>query len=275
MRAASPCGRPPWMRRYFEHEANLPSIASTESSSSSTSSSSSLASSSDSPFDKTRSGYAVTDSLIQRQRLPALLQLHEEILDFVAYISPTQAEVSDMYNVVQSYVSVYIYMNIYLNFFLVKHLFTFPLFRIPSSLFFLLIQIERRQALVDRLNTLLRSIWPNAVLKPFGSFVTGLYLPFADVDLVLSLPHTSNPYGDTPDYAMLAPAETRRMGPADFEREYRVDEDRRTQFFKWQTNNPKAPRSKPPESRIARQVFEVLCFSPYILNSLLLTLFNV
>lgn len=65
------------------------------------------------------------------------LRLHEEILDFCNYISPTVEE-------------------------------------------------ERiREGLVKRLNKVVKEVWPSAQLKVFGSFVTKLYLPFSDMDMVV------------------------------------------------------------------------------------------
>lgn len=65
------------------------------------------------------------------------LRLHEEILDFCTYVSPTREE-------------------------------------------------ERiREDLVDRLKKVVEEMWPDAQLKVFGSFLTKLYLPFSDMDMVV------------------------------------------------------------------------------------------
>lgn len=39
--------------------------------------------------------------------------------------------------------------------------------------------------MVDKLNALVKRKWHTAVVKPFGSFMSGLYLPTADMDLVI------------------------------------------------------------------------------------------
>lgn len=45
-------------------------------------------------------------------------------------------------------------------------------------------EAEARSALVTRLSSLVASIWPQASIKVFGSYSTGLYLPQSDIDLV-------------------------------------------------------------------------------------------
>lgn len=42
-----------------------------------------------------------------------------------------------------------------------------------------------RKELVDKLKALVKRKWPNANVKPFGSYMSGLYLPIADMDLVI------------------------------------------------------------------------------------------
>ena len=42
-----------------------------------------------------------------------------------------------------------------------------------------------REGMVDTLNEVIRSRFPDATIQPFGSFMTGLYLPTGDMDLVL------------------------------------------------------------------------------------------
>jgi DNA polymerase sigma len=63
--------------------------------------------------------------------------LHEEIDDYVDYISPTHSEHS------------------------------------------------LRELTIKRFEVIVQSIWPDAVVFPFGSFETHLYLPSSDVDLVV------------------------------------------------------------------------------------------
>ncbi|CAL1539391.1 unnamed protein product [Lymnaea stagnalis] len=42
-----------------------------------------------------------------------------------------------------------------------------------------------RKAVVDRLRSVIKGLWPNAKVEIFGSFRTGLYLPTSDIDLVV------------------------------------------------------------------------------------------
>ncbi|XP_067296058.1 terminal nucleotidyltransferase 4B isoform X1 [Pseudorasbora parva] len=42
-----------------------------------------------------------------------------------------------------------------------------------------------RQEVVDRIQRVIKDLWPNAEVKVFGSFSTGLYLPTSDIDLVV------------------------------------------------------------------------------------------
>ena len=50
-------------------------------------------------------------------------------------------------------------------------------------------EIEARQSLVERITQIIQSIWPEATVKTFGSFATGLFLPTSDIDLcVLNTP---------------------------------------------------------------------------------------
>lgn len=46
-------------------------------------------------------------------------------------------------------------------------------------------ETAQRQAAVDRVQAVVRAIWPEAELQVFGSFATGLYLPTSDVDAVI------------------------------------------------------------------------------------------
>jgi DNA polymerase sigma len=41
---------------------------------------------------------------------------------------------------------------------------------------------------VLKMRSLIRSLWPRAHVKPFGSFVSGLSLPTSDLDLVICMP---------------------------------------------------------------------------------------
>ncbi|KAI3436347.1 hypothetical protein D9Q98_002400 [Chlorella vulgaris] len=43
----------------------------------------------------------------------------------------------------------------------------------------------QRQAAIDRIEGVVKAIWPKASLQVFGSFATGLYLPTSDVDAVV------------------------------------------------------------------------------------------
>jgi len=72
---ASPPGRPPWLRKYFEaHKRRKPQRPK-------------AANVRDARSDIPR-------ELRERSRLPFFSQLHEEILDFCEYIAPTEEEVS-------------------------------------------------------------------------------------------------------------------------------------------------------------------------------------
>ncbi|XP_076864584.1 terminal nucleotidyltransferase 4A isoform X2 [Brachyhypopomus gauderio] len=42
-----------------------------------------------------------------------------------------------------------------------------------------------RQEVVDRIESVIKELWPNADVQIFGSFSTGLYLPTSDIDLVV------------------------------------------------------------------------------------------
>ncbi|MES1915957.1 MAG: hypothetical protein MHM6MM_007830 [Cercozoa sp. M6MM] len=64
-------------------------------------------------------------------------RLHEEILDFAAFVEPSEREAA------------------------------------------------ARQAAFDRLESIVKSLWPEASVFSFGSFSTGLYLPASDVDTVV------------------------------------------------------------------------------------------
>lgn len=46
-------------------------------------------------------------------------------------------------------------------------------------------ELQSRTAAVDRIRSVVLSIWPRASVEVFGSFATGLYLPTSDVDLVV------------------------------------------------------------------------------------------
>ncbi|KAG8725408.1 hypothetical protein FRC12_024191, partial [Ceratobasidium sp. 428] len=54
---------------------------------------------------------------------------------------------------------------------------------------------HRSRAMIVRMITeTIESRWPDALVQPFGSFETGLYLPLGDIDLVVSSDHiTRNP----------------------------------------------------------------------------------
>jgi non-canonical poly(A) RNA polymerase PAPD5/7 len=43
----------------------------------------------------------------------------------------------------------------------------------------------RRIQLIERIQSVVQSIWSNSKVVPFGSFATKLYLPISDIDLVL------------------------------------------------------------------------------------------
>jgi DNA polymerase sigma len=45
-----------------------------------------------------------------------------------------------------------------------------------------------------RCRMLVRSLWPRAQANLYGSFVTGLGLPWSDLDLVIWLPKVSSAY---------------------------------------------------------------------------------
>ena len=44
---------------------------------------------------------------------------------------------------------------------------------------------QLRLEVLQRVSRLVKSLWPEAKVEPFGSFVTGLYLPTSDMDLVI------------------------------------------------------------------------------------------
>lgn len=55
-------------------------------------------------------------------------------------------------------------------------------------------EMQVRNALVVRITDIVKSIWPEARVKTFGSFATGLFLPTSDIDLcVLNTPHPGTP----------------------------------------------------------------------------------
>ncbi|XP_016403542.1 non-canonical poly(A) RNA polymerase PAPD7-like, partial [Sinocyclocheilus rhinocerous] len=42
-----------------------------------------------------------------------------------------------------------------------------------------------RQEVVDRIESVIKELWPTADVQIFGSFSTGLFLPTSDIDLVV------------------------------------------------------------------------------------------
>ena len=46
-------------------------------------------------------------------------------------------------------------------------------------------EIRMREDVICRVKAIIHSLWPLAKVEPFGSFVTGLYLPTSDIDLVV------------------------------------------------------------------------------------------
>lgn len=56
-------------------------------------------------------------------------------------------------------------------------------------------EVKMRQDLVSRFSKLITTLQPGARVRPIGSYVTGLYLPTSDIDLVLTPPprHFGNP----------------------------------------------------------------------------------
>lgn len=74
-----------------------------------------------------------------------ITQLHEEIIAFDKFISPTEQE---------------------------KH---------------------ARNDVIDRVTKVIHELWPLAIVKPFGSLYTGLYLPHSDIDLVVTCPEQGSP----------------------------------------------------------------------------------
>ena len=46
-------------------------------------------------------------------------------------------------------------------------------------------EVRMRKDVVCRVKAVIHSLWPLAKVEPFGSFVTGLYLPTSDIDLVV------------------------------------------------------------------------------------------
>ena len=47
-------------------------------------------------------------------------------------------------------------------------------------------EVCMRKDIICRVKKVVHSVWPLAKVEPFGSFVTGLYLPTSDIDLVVS-----------------------------------------------------------------------------------------
>jgi hypothetical protein len=47
---------------------------------------------------------------------------------------------------------------------------------------------SRRKLAIERFSRLVKTIWPRAQIKPFGSYVSGLCLPSSDMDFVICLP---------------------------------------------------------------------------------------
>lgn len=46
-------------------------------------------------------------------------------------------------------------------------------------------EVRMRTDVIGRVKAVIHSLWPLAKVEPFGSFVTGLYLPTSDIDLVV------------------------------------------------------------------------------------------
>ena len=46
-------------------------------------------------------------------------------------------------------------------------------------------EVRMRKDVICRVKAVIHSLWPLAKVQPFGSFVTGLYLPTSDIDLVV------------------------------------------------------------------------------------------
>eukprot|EP00965_Chrysotila_dentata_P179585 5929503-Pleurochrysis_carterae.AAC.3 len=46
-------------------------------------------------------------------------------------------------------------------------------------------EVEVRASLVETVSKIVTNIWPDALVQPFGSYATGLYLPSSDIDLVV------------------------------------------------------------------------------------------
>jgi DNA polymerase sigma len=49
-------------------------------------------------------------------------------------------------------------------------------------------RLAQQEAAMSRCRAVVQSLWPRAQVKPYGSFVSGLALPWSDVDLVICLP---------------------------------------------------------------------------------------
>ena len=113
------------------------------------------------------------------------LRLHEELIDFATFISPTQYE----------------------------H--------------------NQRVALLNRITALVKTIWPKAIVQPFGSFVTRLYLPNSDIDIVIlnvisskalmSLAHALAESGMASSIEVIAQARIPIIKYADAETNIRID----------------------------------------------------
>lgn len=46
-------------------------------------------------------------------------------------------------------------------------------------------EYELRKNVVDRINSIVQKVWPNARVQVFGSFLSGLALPNSDIDLMV------------------------------------------------------------------------------------------
>eukprot|EP00871_Galdieria_phlegrea_P004891 jgi/Galph1/5402/GphlegSOOS_G4065.1 len=46
-------------------------------------------------------------------------------------------------------------------------------------------EVQKREALVNRITDIVRQLWPNATVHVFGSFATNLFLPTSDIDLCI------------------------------------------------------------------------------------------
>lgn len=97
------------------------------------------------PWTKRHSFIPCTFNISFTPGISPIRQLHEEIISFDKFISPTEQE------------------------------------------------RKARNIVVDKVTKIMHELWPNSIVRPFGSLYTGLYLPYSDIDLVVTCPEQGSP----------------------------------------------------------------------------------